>query len=1360
MEEEGDSNDGSQLDQEEKPRRARSKKTAPCDGGSNGNRSFFSQEEISRLMNSVEPFLGFNPDYLPEKVYVMNLPLKVFSPDPKNWADIKQSTAEKSSSTLLYMFGKIVTRHDLGGPCMVYSNGKKNFLYTEEKKSKVYVLVEDLVSQYFADKVLNMDPNREGYPYDSMYTCSYFKGVRLWFFVMDPSFSLSSGFSNQMEDNRIICAKKRNSAWAKAPSSPWESFRSIISPETLMTPYLFDYIECSAYSSLERMIEEEEVLMNPDIIFSPKTSLAHKLDSSVCKEQSDVRNYFNTNDGVSAYQFEKFPIPGTTFRVLTEFFDPRCLYYSPLPSYLYYNFSRNLQTNRGMLFMIPKEIDDDCGVKKNNVADDEDDDDEDELTKKPKTSIESEETGQEQPNSLSDINDNLYTNHSNISKSILENFMMTTPSEQEKYEEKERGSDSFSVYKQALTDHVISSHEKRRGIFHSMVASEQLEAKNEILKLSRVNQTQKLFIQKEYGNDKEAYCNAMEEFYKEKIRQFWGVFQTSENLAIPTKAAREFFSKMQNEDYFIEINQASTNMSPFANSIIYLISALDQINDLYSTFGTAIMCILSVYSASYSTGYGETECIRPNIALSGNAGEGKSFTMHIVEKYSFPSSVISASHVTMNAFNTGRQETSGFGWIYHETPHFMTGKDHKGNDVMADNSTKTRMSEGINTTFAYHSDENGNRSWKILHNRTIGSNIMLMNQGAPHNNNPIRSRSIWEAICTRKRADTNKNDLSFRTKPSEFTGVIASRVKKEMQTIHFYIFLWNKLIESGVFPPINVSHNSIICQKVFKQMEKKGVTIPESRKMRQQEFFAIAITQYYAVVTEFFSELGLKYRYNKDGTPRRFVITDMLGLLKYSCVPHEATIFCLTLMEHEWISHMEDDLVKTITKGDTKNYRVLDQHGARDTQYIELTCDNKGKDYEALFQEIGTKMPKKQSSDNVRAVVNNMKTTMVKSAPLIERLVPRKVRTEVKIPDPLGTGNYTISDTVEKEEIVTELVEGEEVLIPSVIVDYDNKSRQRISVARVLIDRKRSDFLVESIRELQHKAQPHRKFLIGYPYEDADGVYYQLFQTLDLNRDPKKTLFLDNRFTINNITKATVLNKVTSEDGISHSKSSNDEFYSGDTEIEVNRDMEFDCFNRVWDSIGLKSESEETNSLAIPEIARVLIIHLRENISALSPLKGTDLEYPLGFLKEIKNASSMINPDGDVTTTTTTTTTKKRKTLSDVAVASKIFNNGGDKEFESLDENEEITFGGDTDNKETIDMIDENVCNRLASGIAKSQYLQIPERFLSPYKKPNPPSNKRNKSFVTKKPNNTDEVGISKQITASKQQQQQYNFIV
>ena len=823
------------------------------------------------------PFPSLSDGWDPKTYVVLHIDRNDFEGDSvRSFKDLKNGCA---AQIILQALASIVDRKDLGTS---YTNtaGHTDPQYCFEGVPKTVQVLEEIIS-------------RSG---------DEFRGLRLWIFVMDGTYSFAKGWADLVSANaqRSSKADASNPAARGANSTSGAQGRSGRDSEGGYQPHLAhqtirtvddlasvfgsytrtDFFEGDS----DRLHRAENAIDGTDSVLNPYSVLTlanaiRLLPPDVSSDQGSIETYFRTDDGVgSAETFEgHFPKPARTYRVLTNFFSPDQLYNAPVPTAIREFF------HTGHREVEEWTVQRDLARRDLQRAEQDGDDAERE-----------------------EVEYRLVEANENLQRRVQEMEYMTLSALNE------MGSDNRSLF--------LSTPE----------IEEKMSDRNIFMKLAKQNDAKLATIGTRHQPGSPRFESEMTSFRYEAVREFWDTFMTSDTITPAARSVRKWFKGLSTAQQWFENNQITRSLSPYGNMVVRMTAELDKVCAVETNFSLAWLAI-GTKLCTYQFKWG----LRPNLLLTGEGASGKSFIFDLLEMISVPGVTLNATHVTAMAFQSD-EDMSDIMLIFHEMPPTMIGIDRYGNEIGADPYFKNRLTKQMTVT-VHPVKDSDTRRVAISVNRCMGTTVAALNERVPSTSTAIMQRFLRHSMTKTTRVDADPDDSTYRPDwgtDDDLNADILHRFKLQ----DFYLFAAEKAIESHALPDVDVGVAKTVARWVFKELENEGVPRPQRRHIDMYFDLCRIFTIYYSIEAEFFSELGVDYREDAASAARlreeaarlrrepssaarhpeekitykAFKPDYLCELPRWWVVTQEIAVHVMTVMEAIWIPTLKTRISKAI----------------------------------------------------------------------------------------------------------------------------------------------------------------------------------------------------------------------------------------------------------------------------------------------------------------------------------------------------------------------------------------------------------------------------------------------------------------
>lgn len=790
-------------------------------------------------------------------------------------------------------------------------------------------------------------------------------GYRLWIVSLDPNLKFRDGFrqlivQNKLEEeehNRILLTSRARSGSKRAGDNQEKAFQTaagVISGGMLAAPErrimddvtlanrIFSLYLGHAVTNTGATVDalySQDVLRaggvyDPLVVLGESSVFTNRVEN-VCEEQRDASNYFQ-DDGTGlgfANLFSKFkgnfPKGVRYTRLLTQYFQPDFLCGTPLPdiarSHLEERYQAFLECNKRLTLaknLLQTAID----------------------TNNRKARLQAEDSVAIERANVVHQTDEMDDSFVAIRRSAPGYAVRG-------------GSISDSLSSTFIDDVIIKRNDLRK--LHVAFTRRTGELKAEFIELGRKRSESASHEQEPVRNaQNRTYSEALQLLRNEMYSQFWRVFRTSPRVTSAIDSSRAWFQKRMHmgRSQWAPHFMCAQNLSPFGNMVVRMTNDFGDTLAVETNFGLMWLSLLTVLT-SHQYKFG----LRPNIMVTGTHAAGKSYIVEKTKEICFPGAILSLTHMTTHALN-GDDDISGVCIVMEEVPLDMIGVDKWGNTVASDPFLKNRLTAGITTTLAQDRSEDvaSDRKARMYVSRCMVGHMFLSNDPMPDKGSALLSRFIQHPMRRMQRADTDGQDRTFAHNigcdDNEYDGVIVSddEVMESYQLVHFYMFLWESAIEAGAMPDIETETAYITAKWIFDELATThNVPRPSRRHIDMMMDYCRALTMYYGVQMEFFSEYGYLQRMKlsehlrhtpegqaesvpvkepgpdatreeqkdyikrlnrayQDADNIRFEPWMLGGLVKWGVVTQEIVVFVISLMEFLWVPKVRTDIVSTL----------------------------------------------------------------------------------------------------------------------------------------------------------------------------------------------------------------------------------------------------------------------------------------------------------------------------------------------------------------------------------------------------------------------------------------------------------------
>lgn len=965
-----------------------------------------------------------------------------------------------------------------------------------------------------------------------------FEGYRIWLFIADETINLRDGVRNMIQWN--ITNKQREDAQKfakKVTKNPLREFEKITELDSLAygvwskyNPQITEQINKIQGGSKDNYGD----LYDPLLWLDVTSAMTVKTDG-VCIEQTTLGNYFLAQDDVSPRTWKGFPKFEHTCKINPDYFNIKQMTDTPLPNFIKLTLSAKTTQKKQLesdLELFEKELEqarDELDVCRDD------------------------ETRNQIELRITELEATLKTKRSLVN-SITEELLLMTKDVPDNVYQLDFSSDTLSFLEEIFAEH------------------------NDILALKMVNEKRFSQIDTLYPQKGPEWQKLVEETRKTAMADFWRVLTTSQKIPKIAIHGMKWWKGLGDERKTVERNIfiADPLISPFGNHIALNTRGFEKVSRLYVDY-QIMWTIIYAGGTSFLPGYG----LRVNIIQSGDGQVGKSFIYEEYEKLAFNGSVSTFSNITAHAFDTkaqsGENDLSDQIIVQHEAQLEQLGIDKYGKQTEANPHWKNKLTAGYSAVLSFGRSSDGERTKEIMYTRCPGVVFMNTNTPTQASESPLMQRFLHII-----RSFKERHDVSATTFENEFSWLSNQDVKNDFthgwKLTNFYIWIWAKMIEARVAPPISTDVCSIVFNIVFDELCKKGIKYPGRRKIKMAKMLCEVATMIYGVHMEFFSELGRDKRMNEQGNTREFDPMWFLDLPKWGVVTQEIAIWVLTLMQDHWISKFKSKVAKTcalvgerktvfpIKKGETS---VEPDPEDGTIHYIKVPLPEG--EISAFAQKVREVLEDRPSHTDTVYAINELKREYISSKPrkwkddqnnqLEVILEYKRLRSlykdppadidKVPIPD-VKADEYLVDSMITRFQLVSsekvngmireyrknndkatlEVVNGPERKIPCMAEkseDVPNKKKMDrfLLISIEYLYKKVDDLLIDALNVLKFKGVRTQKIVTGVNYEDTLGkipvVYHQFFQTF-LLEPSAPSLVIPNRNCYDDIDHAAFYN--------------------------------------------------------------------------------------------------------------------------------------------------------------------------------------------------------------------------------------------
>ena len=335
---------------------------------------------------------------------------------------------------------------------------------------------------------------------------------------------------------------------------------------------------------------------------------------------------------------------------------------------------------------------------------------------------------------------------------------------------------------------------------------------------------------------------------RESLALFW----RAETTAPALKAIRQSIIQVQQTaDHHslmpgILACQDLINGSSFQTALVYLHNtAMTHFKMTPLTCQYFVICYFAAKGALTLRNFGNGVA-PPSIALLGNAMVGKSFILGCVVKTHLPGSMISANHISPQAFQSAPNLSHWF-MVIHELPKSLMfdnhdtssggGKASKDASSSTNDAFKTMATEGMVTSVVLHIDPDTKK--RATETRVTVCSIPMLaavNWEFSQASGPARSRFLgFELPATG--GNNPSEDARCKKRPSSLENdPVFARIIYEHHCLHAHYTLLRMLLNMRVWPGGVVAiGGELLSNLILRALEEKGSLPPENFSTRKED---------------------------------------------------------------------------------------------------------------------------------------------------------------------------------------------------------------------------------------------------------------------------------------------------------------------------------------------------------------------------------------------------------------------------------------------------------------------------------------------------------------------------------------------
>lgn len=1103
-------------------------------------------------------------------------------------------------------------------------------------------------SLYFNGNIPKVDP-----VYEALVTPEgTFCGYRLWIFINDPVFDFGLGLKKLVEKNREMGVSSGGNYGAARVTSArpvsHNCYRDVISVTDIITKMWAHYIGDINFQShtiddlhdpLHEIIKDTSPI-SPYNILTVQNAM-ELYTTGICKEQKDINRYFNTaSGGVNISSFRGFPFKHLAYKIALISFSPEILSNAPLPHIIARDFNLKAKTIRSDLDKRQTELNEarqrrDALVDQNRNNGGDDDDAEEDFETEMLNEVVSE---------LNALDINIQSKQQEcdrLTRALLdiESYI------------KDTGTSTGQM--------MGSEHDSLEAIFATTNATI----------AQRIRNSEELkSIKKKYGHDPVEFRKHMEAFKKNKVQTFFHAVYYSNQVTNTFVSGRRWFLSLPPEKQWGESFQHVEGLSIWANFRIRLTCHMACVFGVLSNFRAATIIYLASLNAFYYN-YG----LHANVFLNGDPGYGKSFLILLMKLLLFPGAISYVTHLTEQAENidgSGGKSSSDVVVGMEECPRSIFGLNDQGKPIPAGPNIKSQLAACFNKSRSFYRTNDGKRSVQEDYNRTMQVQLIANNDAALASGTPLHQRYIQLYMRNLDRVGVTAQDMFLKPQ-------WAMNSEDKDGVSHFYglvswkVFLWEKAIEAKVFDiGICMDYANFIVGKFCEYLKGLNIKPPNVRQLDQFLQLCRSATLINGVVSEFYSELGLKKKTDENGNIRPFAPEDLLRLEMWGFCTEEIVCDLWILNEEQFVPHLKYEIAtiigklanmkhvdgkwtldaqETMFRSETRTQTTMEGVGAGAVQtsqqisvmnyhYIQLSSSSGSINTSRFSDQISrikSQMKEDTSEVNIHQAIKDLTKEYV-SSPVLELV--------------LGNDGKTMTFRPKYEN-------GHPVLqkIPAAIIDADPdpKARNaRICIAHVLVGKYQPNLMRKCIESLANKYQPRRTYITGMPYqevrapkrrfargdedepfeEDDDGqnelggeeiidTYHQVFDVVTIPY-ADKLMKISNMFMSDKFTDSVVNSSISSSDHSSQGQGVSTSDYNKHAVYKLDGDPEVLYARQYWRRCGLDPDK---CMHSLPRFASSLAADIRKGHPALSKIQQNLVkDYPKEVVDEVKRSMDEI----------------------------------------------------------------------------------------------------------------------------------------
>jgi len=435
------------------------------------------------------------------------------------------------------------------------------------------------------------------------------------------------------------------------------------------------------------------------------------------------------------------------------------------------------------------------------------------------------------------------------------------------------------------------------------------EDRSVLLRLRRINKAAYLQLVDEWQDDPAELQKRAAEFRSEATREAYVKFMTDEHVDQSHLGVRKTL---------YERSHAGTLWGPpemrhyynrgltlFGNMIVGLHT---QIHDLYNTAEYRHGNVMRVFWVHF-TALRYSWDLFPNMLLTGSAASGKSYTFSLVQSLSHEDLMQMGTHETRMVY-TAHQDSNYVALWYDEIPLPFLGMGPDGSKGVEDSILKSRLTSLFTVSRRFHRDETTGQSVVIVEVcRCMGTVMGCNNHYVPESSTPMQTRFMHMfSYVVRGSQIGEPQSTTHQGAAPYFKAKHASEFAQREVAHHCLVALTERMIEAHAIADVGtLAYRAIVY--IFETYLGDMYNMRDHMTERNRSMvmnIARSITIYYAWYVGVFGELGVKWRINSDGTPRKLGPEHVSEAVQPRLwITHEISVYVLTLFQELWISNVD-----------------------------------------------------------------------------------------------------------------------------------------------------------------------------------------------------------------------------------------------------------------------------------------------------------------------------------------------------------------------------------------------------------------------------------------------------------------------